>query len=74
MRLMLMGHEWAWISAMKTKCDPKLIAAARELRDRWLEKVNSGEHLAQELGKYDVSRGLPGSRAGSGESPLRLTA
>jgi hypothetical protein len=58
----------------KVKMDPKLTAAARELRDRWLEKVNAGEYLAQELGKYDLSRGLPGSRAGSGESHLRLTA
>jgi hypothetical protein len=31
------------------------MAAARELRDRWLEKVNS-EPLALASGKYDVSR------------------
>ena len=34
------------------------MAAARELRDRYLEQVNGGRWLAAE-GKYDVSR-LPG--------------
>ena len=41
----------------KVKNDPKLVAAARELRDRWLEKVNSGEYLFEAAGKYDVGRG-----------------
>jgi hypothetical protein len=27
---------------VKAKNDPRLIAAARELKDRWLEHVNSG--------------------------------
>jgi hypothetical protein len=40
----------------KQKNDPKLIAAARELRDRWLEQVNGAPLLSQ--GKYDVSRPL----------------
>jgi hypothetical protein len=30
----------------KAKNDPKLVAAARELRDRYLEHVNSGQHAA----------------------------
>jgi N-acetylglutamate synthase-like GNAT family acetyltransferase len=40
----------------KAKADPKLIAAARELRDRWLEQVNAGEMLIESQGKYVVSR------------------
>jgi N-acetylglutamate synthase-like GNAT family acetyltransferase len=43
----------------KVKADPKLVAAARELRDRWLEHVNAGEMLLESAGKYDVSRALP---------------
>jgi hypothetical protein len=44
----------------KRKNDPKLVAAARELRDRWLEQVNAqgGENLLVGCGKYDVSRAL----------------
>jgi hypothetical protein len=42
----------------KVKNDPKLVAAARELRDRWLEKVNSGHYLPEASGKYDVSKEL----------------
>lgn len=41
---------------VKVKNDPKLIAAARELRDRWLEKVNSGQYLPEATGKYEISR------------------
>jgi hypothetical protein len=52
----------------KIKNDPKYVAAARELRDRWLEKVNApgGASLLLPSGKYDVSRTLSaveGSRA-----------
>jgi hypothetical protein len=46
----------------KAKADPKLVAAARELRDRWLEHVNSGGDgamLIEDAGKYDVTRVLP---------------
>ena len=44
----------------KQKNDPRYIAAARELRDRWLEQVNAhdGRAIAAE-GKYDVARALP---------------
>jgi hypothetical protein len=48
------------------KNDPKLVAAARELRDRWLEQVNSGLYLPESAGKYDISRtlsGIEGSRS-----------
>jgi hypothetical protein len=38
----------------KRVCDPRLVSAARELRDRWLEQINSTPLLSQ--GKYDVSR------------------
>ena len=40
----------------RVKNDPKYIAAARELRDRWLEEVNSGRLLPARGGKYEVSR------------------
>ena len=40
-----------------SKCDPKLIAAARELRDRWLERMNR-DGVDQAAAKYDVSRRL----------------
>ena len=43
----------------KRKNDPKLVAAARELRDRWLEQVNAGAYVFEDAGKYDVSRALP---------------
>ena len=43
---------------LKQKNDPKLIAAARELRDRWLEQVNAGQYLPGPTGKYDVSKTL----------------
>jgi GNAT superfamily N-acetyltransferase len=40
----------------RVKNDPRLVAAARELRDRWLEQVNATPVLSH--GKYDVSRAL----------------
>jgi hypothetical protein len=43
----------------KAKVDPALVAKARELRDRWLEHVNSGAMLIEGVGKYDVTRALP---------------
>jgi hypothetical protein len=49
----------------KRKADPKLVAAARELRDRWLEHVNGGRTRIESAGKYDVSkipRAVEGSR------------
>ena len=44
----------------KIKNDPKYVAAARELRDRWLEKVNAEPSLLSGAsGKYDLSKELP---------------
>src|SRR5687767_8009607 len=47
----------------KAKFDPQLLAAARELRDRWLEMVNSGQYVPETRAKYDVSRALPAPTA-----------
>ncbi len=43
---------------VKVKLDPRLKAAARELKDRWLEQVNGGMYLPMASGKYEVSRGI----------------
>jgi hypothetical protein len=40
----------------KQRNDPRLVAAARELKDRWLEQVNGGMYLPMGNGKYEVSR------------------
>ncbi len=57
----------------KVKNDPKLVAAARELRDRWLEQVNR-EGFALPGGKYDVSRELQGPEAGESKQVALLPA
>ncbi len=42
--------------------DPKLVAAARELRDRYMEQINDGLLLPPgACGKYEVSRSLEGA-------------
>lgn len=39
--------------------DPKMVEAARELRDRYIEQINAGLLLPPSAcGKYDVSRQL----------------
>jgi hypothetical protein len=45
----------------KAKNDPRLVAKARELRDRYLEHLaaNPSAALLPTCGKYDVSRALP---------------
>jgi hypothetical protein len=43
----------------KQKNDPRLVAAARELKDRWLERLNGGDEHILPMGKYDVARVLP---------------
>jgi hypothetical protein len=47
----------------KAKNDPKLAAAARELRDRYLEQINAGgagtPAMLGPAGKYHVTRSLP---------------
>ena len=57
----------------KVKADPKLVAAARELRDRWLEHVNSGATLIESAAKYDVTRALPALSAVEGPDPITLS-
>jgi hypothetical protein len=48
----------------KAKIDPQLVAKARELRDRYLERVNeSPEALPAPAARYDVSRTLPAMSA-----------
>jgi hypothetical protein len=58
----------------RPRSDPKLVAAARELRDRWLEQVNSGEHISQIVAKYDVRRAVGGTVLPALASPRRLEA
>jgi hypothetical protein len=43
----------------KRKNDPKLIAVARELRDKWLAQVNANPSLVVPSAKYDVCGALP---------------
>jgi hypothetical protein len=43
------------------KNDPRLVAAARELRDRWLERMNAAPPPAIARGKYDVCRAFDAS-------------
>jgi hypothetical protein len=46
----------------KEKNHPRLVAAARELRDRWMEQVNADPAALLSEGKYDVSRALIDAR------------
>jgi len=46
-------------TGVRLKNDPKQVAMARELRDRWLEAINgdaAGVEMPAEAGKYDVGR------------------
>ena len=54
----------------KVKNDPKLVAAARELRDRWLEQVNASAGALPSQGKYDVSRRQLAAPSSSSSSSL----
>jgi hypothetical protein len=54
----------------KTTNDPKHVAAARDLRDRFLEAVQRDPSLLLEHGKYDVRRALPETAPHA----LRITA
>ncbi len=40
----------------KKKADPTLVAAARELRDLWLERVNADPAMLTSQPKYEISR------------------
>ena len=46
-----------------TKPDPRHVAAASELRDRWLERFNADPSALAGEGKYDVSRRIEGREA-----------
>lgn len=59
--------------APRQKHDPKFIAAARELRDRYLDEVNSGNMLLPASGKYEVGRQLPETGMKALESTRRVT-
>src|ERR1051326_8254557 len=62
----------------KIKHDPKHVAAARELRDRWLEQVNAPGGAARLLrrGKYDLGRALasPTAMGWGARQPQALAA
>jgi hypothetical protein len=58
----------------KVKNDPKFIAAARELRDRWLERVNADPSGLLSQGKYDVSKQLAAPQAQVVVAPPGLPA
>lgn len=47
------------------KNDPRLIAAAREMRDRWVEAYESGNLLLPENGTYDVCRAIASNPSAS---------
>ncbi len=52
------------------KIDAKYLAAARELRDRYLERVNETALALASCGKYDVGRLLPPARDSVPPMPL----
>ena len=58
----------------RRKNAPKLVAAARELRDRWLEQVNADESLILPRGKYDVTKALTPLPAAGLSMPHRAIA
>jgi hypothetical protein len=51
------------------KNDPRLVAAARELRDRWVERVNADPTALLPHAKYEVGRALVAQAA-----PLQIAA
>lgn len=60
-------------SKPRQKNDPKLVSAARELRDRYLEQVNTSMLLPPSAcGKYDVSRALESAPSTMQLKPIGL--
>ena len=55
---------------VKRLCDPRLVSAARELRDRWLEQINAAPLLPS--GKYDVCRAITGPNARSALTSVQV--
>ena len=45
------------------RIDPKYLSAARELRDRYLEQMNSEGFALEGRGKYEISRTLSDAQA-----------
>jgi hypothetical protein len=58
----------------KRKNDPKLVAAARELRDRWLEQVNADPSSLLPQAKYAVNRALSELRSPGSIAALPVAA
>jgi hypothetical protein len=60
----------------KVKNDPRFVAAARELRDRWLEKVNAdpGALRLNGRGKYQVCRQIEAAPPEANQAPFLLAA
>jgi hypothetical protein len=59
----------------KFKNDPKVVEAARELRDRYIEQINAGLLLPRSAcGKYDVSRQLEAAPSTLKQTPLLKAA
>jgi hypothetical protein len=58
----------------KVKCDPKHVALARELRDRWSEHISAGHMLIEGAAKYDVARILPAAPGTPAIKQLPLAA
>lgn len=56
--------------APRQKNDPQHVAAARELRDRFLVKANSDPGFLLPQGKYDVSRQLDAAPTELKQTPL----
>ena len=52
----VVGSEKPRGKKLGAKNAPKLVAAARELRDWWLEHVNAGGMVLECGGKYDLAR------------------
>ena len=56
------------------KFDAKYIAAARELRDRYMERINSDPRALMGCGKYHVARLLAGTAEQGTGATLALPA
>ncbi len=57
---------------VKAKIDPKLVAASREFRDRFLEEVNERGFVLESAGKYELTRTI--SEAHPQPKALKLAA
>lgn len=60
------------VERVKRACDPRLISAARELRDRWLEQVNRDPAALSPQGKYEVSRALEEKESIAADTVARI--